>query len=148
MANFFDSNRKIRPKRRNTSGTRPITWLFLTPAERLGLKAGTHRVHDPSHGFFLGGKTQNRATSDPRALFRCQNRFTSGTRPVLALFRFSSKRRPHFSRVPHVDRLHFFAVCFCLTTVLVSLCSFHVSSETHIGFAVRLFQVICSGTRR
>jgi hypothetical protein len=103
VANFFNSNRKIRPKRRNTSGTRR---LFLTPTERLGPKAGTHPVHDLSHGFFLGGKTQNLSTSDPRALFWCQKRCTSSTRQVLALFWFSSARRPHFSRVPDVDRLH------------------------------------------
>ncbi len=27
------------------------TTLFSTPTERLGPKAGTHPVHDPSHGF-------------------------------------------------------------------------------------------------
>ena len=90
MANFFNSNRKIRPKRRNTSGTRPITWLFSTPTERLGPNAGTHLVHYPSHGFFLAGKLK----TGPRPIHVPYFGVKTGSRPVhIQFWLFSSSRQ-------------------------------------------------------
>jgi hypothetical protein len=52
--------------------------------------------------FFLAGKLK----TGPRPIHEPYLGVKNGARRVLALFRFSSARRPHFSRVPDVDRLH------------------------------------------
>jgi hypothetical protein len=81
---FFDSNRRIRPKGRDTSGTRPITWLF-------SWQENSKLVHVWPTSLILVSKT-------------VPVRYTSS----LGSFNlwFSSTRRPHFSRVPDVDQLH------------------------------------------
>jgi hypothetical protein len=103
VANFFTRPTPLGPN----AGTRLVHNPFLTPTERFGPKAGTHPVQDPSHGFFLGGKTQNRSTSIHEPYFGVKN----GACPVhVESWLFSGSRQlddPIFLKSDEgLDKLH------------------------------------------